>query len=147
MLMLRKGIDDIRVLRSGDPRIVRQMLDLEPYRPVSDLPAIERDLSIAVDSTVTAEELGDRVRGVLGARCKSVEEIAVVSEANYLDLPPAARARLGILRHQKNVLLRLVIRDLERTLTSAEANQLRDDVYAAVHEGSVKSWAAPREAT
>ena len=144
MLMLRKGIDDIRVLRSGDPRIARQMLDLEPYRPVSDLPAIERDLSIAVDSTVTAEELGDRVRSVLGARCKSVEEIAVVSEANYLDLPPAARARLGISSHQKNVLLRLVIRDLERTLTSREANQLRDDVYAAVHEGSVKSWAGAR---
>jgi len=60
---------------------------------------------------------------------------------NYLDLPPAARARLGISSHQKNMLLRLVIRDLERTLTSAEANQLRDDVYAAVHEGSVKSWA------
>ena len=144
MLMLRKGIDDIRVLRSGDPRIARQMLDLEPYRPVSDQPAIERDLSIAVDSTVTAEELGDRVRSVLGARCESVEEIAVVSEANYLDLPPAARARLGISSHQKNVLLRLVIRDLERTLTSREANQLRDDVYAAVHEGSVKSWAGAR---
>lgn len=103
----------------------------------SDLPGL-------TGSTVTAEELGDRVRSVLGARCESVEEIAVVSEANYLDLPPAARARLGISSHQKNVLLRLVIRDLERTLTSGEANQLRDDVYAAVHEGSVKSWACAR---
>ena len=38
ILMLRKGIPDIRLLRSGDPRISSQMLDLSPYRPVSDLP-------------------------------------------------------------------------------------------------------------
>jgi len=38
-----------------------------------------------------------------------------------------------------------VIRDLARTLTSAEANGLRDEVYAAVHEGSVKSWAGRSE--
>jgi phenylalanyl-tRNA synthetase alpha chain len=40
------------------------------------------------------------------------------------------------------VLLRLVIRDLERTLTSAEANELRDAVYAVLHQGSVKTWAS-----
>ncbi len=46
ILMLRKGIADIRVLRSTDPRICGQMLDLAPYRPVSAQPAIQRDLSI-----------------------------------------------------------------------------------------------------
>jgi phenylalanyl-tRNA synthetase alpha chain len=142
MLMLRKGIDDIRVLRSTDPRITRQMLDLEPYRAVSAQPSIERDLSIAVDAAETAEGLGDRVRTALGARSKSVEEIVIVSETNYLDLPDPARSRLGISSSQKNVLLRIVIRDLDRTLTSEEANRLRDDVYAAVHAGSVKSWAS-----
>ncbi len=141
MLMLRKGIDDIRVLRSTDPRIARQMLDLEPYRPVSAQPAVQRDLSIAVDAAMTAEELGDRVRSVLGERCRSIEEISVVSEAPYAELSAVARERLGLSVGQKNVLLRLVIRDLARTLTSAEANGLRDEVYAAVHEGSVKSWA------
>jgi phenylalanyl-tRNA synthetase alpha chain len=40
------------------------------------------------------------------------------------------------------VLLKLVIRDLERTLTSVEANRLRDEVYAALHEGAAHSWAA-----
>jgi phenylalanyl-tRNA synthetase alpha chain len=142
MLMLRKGIDDIRALRSVDPRISRQMLDLEPYRPVSVQPPIRRDLSIAVASLLTSEELGDRVRSALGDRCKNIEEIAVVSETPYLELPPEARQRLGIGPHQKNVLLRIIIRDLERTLTSDEANLLRDEIYAACHEGSVNSWAA-----
>ena len=45
MLMLRKGIDDIRAIRSSDPRIARQMLDLKPYRGVSHQPPIRRDLS------------------------------------------------------------------------------------------------------
>lgn len=34
LLMLRKGIDDIRLLRSEDPRVAGQLLDLAPYRPV-----------------------------------------------------------------------------------------------------------------
>jgi phenylalanyl-tRNA synthetase alpha chain len=142
-LMLRKGIDDIRALRSRDPRIAAQMLDLSPYRPVSSQPPIQRDLSIAVANDRTAEELGDRVRGALDARtAAAVEEISVVSETSYAELSTAARRRLGIDARQKNVLLRLVIRDLERTLTSHEANELRDRVYDALHEGSIKTWAA-----
>jgi phenylalanyl-tRNA synthetase alpha chain len=141
MLMLRKGIADIRELRSADPRVAVQMLDLRPYRPVSAQPAIRRDLSIAVASEATPEELGDRARAALGAKCASVEAIEVLSETPYADLSPAARERLGIASGQKNVLLRVVIRDLERTLTAAEANALRDEIYAALHAGSAHSWA------
>ena len=142
MLMLRKRIDDIRVLRSTDPRIAAQMLDLAPYRPVSSQPAIERDLSIATPSQTTPEEIGDRVRRAIGERAASIESIEVLAETPCSALPPAARERLGIGPGQKNVLLKLVIRDLERTLTSAEANRLRDEVYAALHEGTAHSWAA-----
>ena len=39
------------------------------------------------------------------------------------------------------MLLRLVIRDLDRTLTAAEANERRDRVYAALHEGDRAEWA------
>lgn len=34
-------------------------------------------------------------------------------------------------------LVRLILRPLERTLTDAEANILRDDVYLALHRGPV----------
>jgi len=141
-LMLRKGIDDIRALRSTDPRIAAQMLDLEPWRPVSSQPAIQRDLSLAVATTITPEELGDKVRAVLGERSNALEAVTVLSETSWLDLSLAARRRLGMRPDQKNVLLRLVIRDLERTLTSVQANELRDEVYAALHEGALRSWAA-----
>ena len=42
---------------------------------------------------------------------------------------------------QKNVLVRLVIRPFDRTLTDTEANRLRDRVYRAIHEGAAGQWA------
>ena len=48
LLMLVKHIPDIRLLRSGDPRITRQMHDLARYQQVSLMPPITRDLSVAV---------------------------------------------------------------------------------------------------
>jgi phenylalanyl-tRNA synthetase alpha chain len=142
ILMLRKGIDDIRLLRSTDPRVCVQMLDLEPYRPVSKNPATLRDLSIAVDEATQAEDLGDRVREALGQAASSVEEIRLLSETPWADLPEAARQRIGMRAGQKNVLVRVVLRDLERTLTADQANVLRDCIYARLHEGTVHQWAA-----
>jgi len=141
-LMLRKGIDDIRLLRSSDPRVAQQLRDLEPYRPVSSQPPVRRDLSVAVGADTTAEELGDRVRAALGDRAAAVEAVEVAAETPGEALPPQAAERLGLLPLQKNVLLRVVLRHPTRTLTDEEANRLRDDIYAAVHEGTAWTWAA-----
>ncbi|HVL06228.1 MAG TPA: hypothetical protein VM388_09570 [Acidimicrobiales bacterium] len=42
---------------------------------------------------------------------------------------------------QKDVVVRLVIRPWDRTLTDAETNRLGDRVYAAIHEGTTGQWA------
>jgi len=141
LLMLRKGIPDIRLLRSEDCRVAGQMTDLEPYRPVSALPAVTRDLSVAISVDDDAEQLGDRIRTALGDRANILESVTIVSETGYTDLPPIARERLGINEAQKNVLVRLDLRPLDRTLTDADANALRDDVYEAIHKGSTGQWA------
>lgn len=142
LVMLRKGLPDIRLLRSRDPRVADQMLDLSPYRPVSAMPPVRRDLSVAVGPDVDAsdEVVGDRVRAALGSDADSVETVAVVSETARDDLPLPAQRRLGILPGQRNLLVRLMIRPLDRTLTDAEANRLRDRVYAELHEGSRGEW-------
>ena len=140
-LMLRKGIDDIRLLRSSDPRVAAQMRDLEPYRSVSAQPLVRRDLSVAVDVETTAEELGDRVRDALGDRADAVETIELVAETPGDELPTPAAERLGLRPGQKNVLLRVVLRHPTKTLTDREANELRDSVYAAIHEGTEWTWA------
>jgi phenylalanyl-tRNA synthetase alpha chain len=141
LLMLRKGVDDIRLLRSSEPRIAAQMRDLAPWRAVSRMPVTTRDLSIAADADDRVEDLGDRVRAALGDRARAVESVDVVSATPYDALPPAARARIGIAPGQQNLLVRVVLRDLERTLTTDEANRLRDDIYAALHRGTSAQWA------
>jgi phenylalanyl-tRNA synthetase alpha chain len=135
VLMLRKGIDDIRLLRSADERVVVQMRDLSPYRPVSSQPPVYRDLSLAVRPNVTVEELGDRVRTALGSRAESVEDVELLSATPADALPAQARARLGIGLDQENVLVRVTLRHPTRTLWKEEANALRDEIYAALHEG------------
>jgi phenylalanyl-tRNA synthetase alpha chain len=142
LTMLVKGIPDIRLLRAADPRIADQMRDLRPYRPVSVMPAVRRDLSLAVPDDLDAELLGDRVRDLLGPDAAAVEEITVRSETPYADLPDNARRRMGVRPGQKNILVRVVLRDLDRTLTSAQANELRDRIYAGLHAGTRAEWAA-----
>ncbi len=99
LLMLAKRIPDIRLLRSGDPRVAGQMLDLARYQPVSSMPAITRDLSIAVADDDDEETLGDRVRDALGAEASRVEEVRVLlrhllsAPARRGDRPPRGRAR------------------------------------------------------
>lgn len=73
LVMLAKGLDDIRLLRSEDPRVAAQMRDLEPWRPASRHPPVRRDLSVAVARDADAEVLGDRIREALGARAEDVE--------------------------------------------------------------------------
>ncbi|HKU38379.1 MAG TPA: hypothetical protein VJR89_09540 [Polyangiales bacterium] len=141
ILMLRKGIDDIRLLRSTDARIAAQLADLAPYRPVSGMPPVRRDLSLAVTAELDVEQLGDRVRGALGTRAELIEAVEVLSETAYHALPPAAIQRLGMSPGQKNVLVRVVLRALDRTLTHAECNALRDEIYAVLHCGSRSEWA------
>src|SRR5206468_3606230 len=65
-LMLRKGVPDIRLLRAADPRVAGQMLDLDPWRPVSALPPVRRDLSLVLTGEPDEELVGDRVRTALG---------------------------------------------------------------------------------
>lgn len=143
MLMLIKGIPDIRLLRSADPRISRQMRDLARYQQVSSMPPVRRDLSVAVSQDEDEETLGDRVRDALGDDAPCVEEVRVISATAYERLPASAIARLGARPAQKNLLVRVVLRDLETTLSSEAANSLRDRIYLAIHQGAEYELADP----
>ena len=136
-LMLRKGIPDIRYLRAEDPRIATQMLTLDPWQHVSLLPAARRDLSVVVDAEEDEETLGDRIRVALGDNADVIESLEVLSRTPHEGLPKAARSRLGTQDGQVNLLIRIMLRPIDRTLTSDEANVIRNVIYEAVHEGPV----------
>lgn len=136
LLMLAKGVPDIRLLRDGDPRVAEQMLDLSPWRPVSAQPPARRDLSVAVTGRIDDELLGDRVREALGEQADLVEHVELLTLTPYEDLPDAARTRLGMMPGQSNALLRMTLRHPTRPIAKESANGLRDRVWAAIHEGT-----------
>jgi phenylalanyl-tRNA synthetase alpha chain len=137
-LMLRKGIPDIRLLRSTDKRIEHQMLDLTPWQPVSPMPRIRRDISIVVPADMDVEVLGDRVRTALNGQADDLESVELLALTPHAELPVPAQERLNIREGQANALIRLVLRPLTRTMTDSQANQIRDDLYLALHEGPVQ---------
>ena len=134
-VMLRKDIPDIRYLRSVEARIQEQMRDLRPWREVSMLPSISRDMSIVIDADLADELVGDRVRSALADRVDDIESVEVLARTPWEDLPQHARERLGLEPGQINALVRLTLRPLDRTLTDTEANVMRNQVYLAIHEG------------
>jgi phenylalanyl-tRNA synthetase alpha chain len=95
---------------------------------------------VAVDSAEDDETLGDQVRDALGPEAEAVEDVTILSSTSCSDLPSAALARLGARPEQLNLLVRVVLRRLDRTLTDAEANDLRDRIYAGLHRGTAWQW-------
>ena len=131
ILMVRKNIKDIRLLRSTNEKVLCQMNDLEPYNEVSSMPPVVRDISVVVDKNLDVELLGDMVKES-GVDTHIIEEVKILSETPYEDLPEKAKERLGIEEHEKNILVRIVLRSLERTLTNEECNNYRDIIYGHI---------------
>lgn len=136
LLMLVKGLDDIRLIRDEDERVQSQMLDLKKYKRVSKMPASSKDISIAVDRNIVEEEIGAMVYEAYPQYVDYIEEIKLKSETSYEKLPQSAIDRMGLDITQKNILLRIVIRSLSRTLTMEESKSIRNDIYKLLHKGS-----------
>lgn len=141
LVMLRKRIPDIRLLRTSD-----QLRDLTSWRPESKMPGVVRDLSLAVEpaTDLALEALGDRARDALGEAAGLVESLELLSVTPANELSELAQSRIGMRPGQLNVLVRLTLRALDRTLTGLECNELRDEVYAALHQGARWVWAGAR---
>lgn len=136
LTMLRKGIPDIRLLRDLDKRVQAQMHDLLPWRAVSRLPSITRDISLAVSPGLSEEVLTEKMLLAAGDCSAWIEEMQVKGRWAERDLPAKAIERLGLLPGQENVLLRVVLRDCSRSITTREANALYERIQSALHEGT-----------
>ena len=135
LVMIKKGIPDIRYLRSDNPQIKAQMYDLDRYEEVSDQPSIKRDMSYCVPDDYVEEDINEDIRNALGEQVAVLESIKVVEEIKYEDLEKVAKERLGCSKNQKNVLVRITLRHLDKTLTKDEANKIYSEVYDQVNYG------------
>lgn len=136
LAMTLKGISDVRYLRSNNPKIAEQMTNLEPYIEVSNQPAIKRDMSYSVPLGYVEEDISSDIREALKNKGDTLEEVEIISETPYDSLPPIARERLGCQPDQKNVLVRVTLRHLERSITNEEANGIYEQVYRGVNKGT-----------
>ena len=136
LTMLRKGIPDIRLLRDPDDRVQAQMHDLQPWQAVSRLPCITRDISLAVTPGLSEEVLTEKMLLAAGDRSAWIEEMQVKGRWAVDELPAQAIERLGLLPGQENILLRVVLRDCSRSITTFEANALYERIQSALHEGA-----------
>jgi len=134
LAMVIKGIGDIRILRSEDPRIVRQMTNLEKYEPVSNQPPAKRVLSYSTSKDKTEEDVCEEIRDELGHEAHYLEEVEY-SEIPYEDLPEKAKENLGIRPHQKNVVVKLIFRSPEGTLEREMVNEWMQRLYPRLNEG------------
>ncbi len=136
LVMIAKGIEDIRILRDKDERVQKQMLSLEKYKSVSKQPMITRDLSLAIEKDVILEEVCEQIQSILGDKSSLVEEVLLVSKTDYELLPSVARERLRIQPGQDNWLLRVILRHPSKSIESKDANEVYKILYEQLHQGN-----------
>lgn len=136
LVMTLKDIPDVRYLRSANPRITAQMKNLDKYHEVSRQPAIMRDMSYSVPLGYVEEDINEDIREALGDEKDILESVEIISETACCDLPVKIQERLGISSNQKNVLVRITLRHLERTLENTEVNRIYDAIYGKINHGT-----------
>lgn len=140
LIMARKNLPDIRLIRSIDPRVIKQMTDMEKFKMVSDQPAISRDMSYVVNKNDSEEDICEDIRTVFGDQSDLLEEVTILERTPYEKLPPIAQEKLGASEGQDNVLVRIVLRHPDKTLTKKEAADLYEMAYPKLHKGTTKGY-------
>lgn len=73
----------------------------------------------------------------LGVDADVIKPLDVLSRTTHEELSDAARSWLRTKDGQVNLLLRVVLHPIDRTLASDQANAIRNVIYRAVFEGPV----------
>ncbi len=134
LVMIIKEIDDIRVLRSEDPRIQKQMMNLKKFIAVSNQPQTKRVLSYSSSRDKNEEDICEIIRDELQSNATYVEQIQY-EEISYDRLEAKAKENLGIRPNQKNIVVTLTFRSLEGSLPKKLVNEWVQKLYPKLNEG------------
>lgn len=140
LIMARKNLPDIRLIRSTDPRVIKQMTNMEKFKNVSDKPAISRDMSYVVSKNDTEEDICENIRNVFGDKADLLEQVEILERTPFEKLNPIAKERLGANEDQDNVLVRIILRHPDKTLTKEESANLYDMAYPKLHQGNTEGY-------
>lgn len=140
LIMARKNLPDIRLIRSTDPRVIKQMTNMEKFKSVSDKPAISRDMSYCINEGETEEDICEAIRNVFGDKSDLLEQVEILERTPFNKLNSVAIERLGAKKGQDNILVRITLRHPDKTLTKKEAAELYSLAYPKLHQGITKGY-------
>lgn len=140
LIMARKNLPDIRLIRSTDPRVIKQMTNMEQFISVSNQPAMSRDMSYCVDKNDSEEDICETIRNVFGEKSDLLEQVDILERTPFDKLTPIAKERLGATIDKDNVLVRITLRHPDKTLTRKEAADLYSMAYPKLHQGTTKGY-------
>lgn len=117
LVMLKKKIDDIRILYSKHPEIHSQMLNLSKYQTVSNQPILKQKVSLIVPTSSTIESITSTIVDSLEEDENIIKDIKLDSIWEYYDIPIKARKKLNLSINHKNIILEIQYQSLHYTLT------------------------------
>lgn len=126
LAIVSMDLPDIRLLWSGDERVKKQLKLGQTFKEVSKFPPVIRDISFVVDNKFVLNDYFDRIRDIGGER---VEEVSLIDK--YENAQKFGDGKISFT-------WRITYRDLERTLTNAEVN----DVHKKVEEITEQEFGA-----
>jgi phenylalanyl-tRNA synthetase alpha chain len=117
LVMIKMGINDIRIFWSEDPRITSQFKDINSkFKEVSKYPETSRDISFIIDKSINLNNYYEIVRDFAE---NLIEEVKLVDEFENEE-------KFG--KDKKSYTFRIVYRSPERTLTAEEVNKIQEEI-------------------
>ena len=140
LIMARKNLPDIRLIRSTNPRVIKQMTNMEKFEKVSNQPAMTQDMSYCVSKNDSEEDICDAIKSAFGDKANLLEEVKILERTPYDKLQPIAKERLGAKEGQDNVLVRIILRHPDVTLTKKESAELYSMAYPKLHQSGTGGY-------
>jgi phenylalanyl-tRNA synthetase alpha chain len=117
LAIISMELPDIRLLRSEDPRVVKQLVLGNPFKEVSKYPSITRDISFVVEKSFFVNQYYDVIRDIGG---DIVEQVELLDK--YEDKKKFGPNRISYT-------FRVVYRASDRTLVSEEVDVIQNKLY------------------
>lgn len=118
LAMTSMDLPDIRLLRSQDERVKRQLKLGNKYKEVSKFPPITRDISFIVDKKFVPNDYFDLIRDLGG---NLVEEVKLLDKYSN-------EKKFG--RNKLSYTYRIIYRSGDRTLLSDEVDKIQKKIYS-----------------
>lgn len=141
MLMMKKGLKDMRLIRSHAWRNEIQMYDLLKFnRSGQEKYSAARDISYCVKNDTSNEQICEKILGVAGDQSPLIQRIEIINEDSYDNMHPNAIARLGMTEKMKNIVVRITLGHPDCPVTMKDTNVILGKIYPQIHEGLTRGY-------